>query len=798
MLTRTHRAERAAAARRTARRCVLAALLFLAPPGLAGAAASCEADPTGPRPGSTPVPGTEAAAGRATRWLPDLPLAPSPATIDGDLDDELWSTALSVPIAYEVNPGENVCTEVRTEALLAYDDSHLYVAFRAHDPEPGRVRARLSDRDRAFQDDFVGVVLDTFNDERRAFEFFVNPLGVQMDLVQDDVAGNEDSSWDAIWKSAGRLTDSGYQVEMAIPYTSLRFQRGTGPQTWGLDLIRIYPRDKRYLLSLNPRDRNVSCYLCQIAKVSGFDGASPGRNLEISPTVTALRTDALDSFPDGRLQKGDADGELGLTTRWGITPNLTLSGALNPDFSQVEADVARLDVNEQFALFFPEKRPFFLEGADFFETPIPVVHTRTVADPRWGVKISGKEGKGALGAFLAEDDLTSLLFPGSQGSSFGSLDDRSTTGVVRYRRDVGGNSALGAVASLRDGGGYDNQVLGFDALLRPADADTIRVQVLGSRTEYPAQTAADFGQPQGSFSDRALFASYRHSPRNWTARVNYLDLGRDFRSDLGFLPQVDIRQPIIGAAYRWWGDPEDWYTRIEVGGDWDLTEDQDGNLIERELEAWVTLGGPMQSFVLLGGGHRTRDFRAGSFPQDFVNFYGEFQPLGDLYLFLEAGVSQRVDFAFFDPGDPTAARQGDELRLGPGLRYSLGRHLRFDLRHEFRRLDLGSAGTLFEANLSELRLVYQLNVRSFFRAIVQHADVERGTGLYPACVSDPSTCGLEPENRDLFTQLLFSYKLNPQTALFVGYTDSRAALLDTSLIETERTFFFKIGYAWVL
>jgi len=734
-----------------------------------------------------------------------IPKATSPIKVDGVLDEPAWGSALRLELPYEVSPRENIDAHTRTEAYLSYDDTHFYAAFRAHDPAPQAIRARLTDRDTAFADDFVGIILDTFNDERRGVEFFVNPMGVQMDLVVDDLGVGEDSSWDAIWDSAGRLTEEGYLVEMAIPYTSLRFQRGASEQTWGVDLVRVYPRDRRYLFAMSTRDRNVNCYLCQVSKLVGFEGATPGRNIEITPTVTAQRTDEIDSFPDGKLGSGDPRYEGGVTAKWGITPNLTMAGAVNPDFSQVEADAAQLNVNEQFALFFPEKRPFFLEGADFFETPLSAVYTRTVADPEWGAKLTGKEGRHAIGAFVAQDDRINLVFPGSQGSDGTSLNQEATDGVLRYRRDVGTNSALGGLLTARNGDDYENLVVGVDTLLRPRPTDSIRFQALMSRTSYPDQIAIDFGQPEGSFTDRAIYSSFRHATRNWSASAGYTDIGREFRADLGFMPQVGYRQPIVGGAYYWIGETGDWYSRIEAGGDYDETVDKDGRLIEREFEGFVTVSGPMQSFMLLGTGQRLRGFRRDLFHQQFVNAYAEFRPTADLYLALDGGISQRVDFAFEDPNDLDAARQGDELRVEPSLRYDMGRRVRLNLSHLYRRLKIDE-GRLFGANLSQMRLAYQLNLRTFVRAILQYADVKRGLELYPLC-ADPSSpsCRLVRRERELFTQLLFSYKINPQTVLFLGYSDNQlgredpqAGLEEASLTRTDRTFFFKVGYAWLL
>ena len=219
----------------------------------------------------------------------DLPHTGAEITIDGIIDDAGWADANRFDVDIETRPGENTPSPVKTVAFLVEDGENLYVAFDAKDPDATKIRAYLRDRDSAWNDDFVGIAIDTYGDERRAFEFFVNPLGVQMDLTNDDVNKNEDASWDAIWDSAGRISDSGFVVEIRIPLSQLRFPRVDGKQTWGIDLLRFYPRDHRYRLSNNEQNRNVNCYLCQLQKIQGLENAEPGRDLEIAPTLTASR-----------------------------------------------------------------------------------------------------------------------------------------------------------------------------------------------------------------------------------------------------------------------------------------------------------------------------------------------------------------------------------------------------------------------------------------------------------------------------------------------------------------------------
>ncbi|HVG07133.1 MAG TPA: DUF5916 domain-containing protein [Thermoanaerobaculia bacterium] len=708
--------------------------------------------------------------------------ATSPIKVDGNLDEAAWQGAALIDLAYETRPAENTAPPVKTECLITHDDDSIYVAFRAQDPDPSQIRAHLSDRDKAFDDDFVGIVLDPFNDERRAFEFFVNPFGIQMDMFMDDVGGNESETWDAIWASSGRITETGFEVEIAIPFSSLRFPRAEGDQTWGFDALRFYPRNQRHRLAAQPMDRNISCYLCQVSKMTGFAGVTPGLNMELVPTLISGRTDAKpDAFQD-RLAEGDVETELGVTGKWGITPNLTLNAAINPDFSQVEADAAQLNVNTTFALFFPEKRPFFLEGADFFRTPFEAVFTRNVSDPEWGLKLTGKEGQNAVGVFVAQDDRTDFLIPGAQSSLETALNAESTDAVLRYRRDLGSSSALGLLVTSREGDVYSNQLAGIDGLYRLGDSNSFRGQFLRSQTEYPSEifANADLRQPAGTLEDEALYLGYDHNSRNWDAYARYEDVGELFRADMGFMPQVDYTFKLAGGDRIWHGGEGDWWTRASVGGDWDERKDQAGNLLEREVEVRGNLNGPLQSYVELVTGQRERVFNGVSFDETFANSYGEILPTGNLRLNLYVRVGDDIDFA--------NTRPAKVLVLEPGFRFLVGRHLRFGFSHLFQRLDV-EGGRLFDANLSQLTTIYQFSSRMFVRLITQYTDIQRDPTLYTADVN--------AKTEQLFNQLLFSYKLNPQTVLFAGYSDNALGTERIDFERENRTFFVKLGYAWV-
>ncbi len=699
--------------------------------------------------------------------------------IDGRLDESTWDSALSIPLRYETDPGENVEPPVETEVLLTYDDKNVYIGVRASDPDPSKIRAHLMDRDSAWDNDFVGVVLDPFNDERRGFEFFANPYGVQMDLFFDGVSGREDSSWDAIWDSAGHISETGYEVEFLIPFSSLRFPSTADIQTWGIDALRFYPREQRHRIASQPMDRDLNCYLCQISKFSGIEGVDPGRNLEIVPTLTSATVDTRND-DTGQLESGDSETEFGLTAKWGITPSLILNATMNPDFSNVEADVAQLNINQQFALFFPEKRPFFLEGADFFRTPFDVVFSRNVADPDWGIKLSGKVGESALAVFAAQDNVTNLLLPGSQGSDATSLDLESNDAAFRYRHDIGDNSSIGFVGTTRSADDYHNYVGGIDGQFRFKESHSVDFQFLNSNTEYPLDVMEEFETPEGSFSDSAYTIGYNYDSRNWDGWFRYNDIGDGFRADMGFEPRVDYTFLVGGLRRTWW--PEDRkISRGWFGGDWDITHDQSGQLLERETEFHSGIALPKQSFVEFGGGVRDRFFDGVTFDQAFAWSFLQTRPNGNLTLRMFTRLdADAIDFAH--------TRPGDQLRVNPEIDYKFGKHLRANIDYDWRRFDVDD-GTLFTANLAQSRWMYQFNRRSFLRLITQYTQIDRSVDLYDNEV--------DAETEVLFNQLLFSYKINPQTVLFVGYSDTRRGTDGASLEQEDRSFFLKLGYAWI-
>lgn len=679
----------------------------------------------------------------------------SPIRIDAQLDEQAWAEATPIPVAYEWYPSDNTAAPVSTEAFVTYDDRNLYVAFRAKDPKPGLIRARYHERDAALSDDLVGFYLDPFNDDRRAYQFRINPLGVQIDAINSDVEATEDYSWDGIWDSAGMITSDGYVVEVAVPLQQLRIP-SRGAQTWGFLAIREWPRDVQHRLRSVQTDQNRNCLVCQFQDLHGFDTKSSGRNIEITPTLTGTNEDAFDA---------------GISARWAITPGTSLQATINPDFSQVEADAAQLDVNTRFALFFPEKRPFFVEAADFFETRLPLVFTRTIADPAAGLKFTGKSGPHLYGALLARDEITNILIPGDESSDFAFLDSASTSAFARYRAEVGKSATVGGLLASRRGADYENTVLAADGYHRVTERDNVRVQVSGSRTSYPGPISTHFEQPDGSFNGHALRASYSHSDQNWEWGGDYVELSPEFRADSGFISQVGVRQGEVFAQRRIRGGEDRWFRNLYLSGGVDTTRQFDGDWNEWGADLGATYQGPRQTEISFNLAPNQEYFDGRTYHNFRHSFFVSTQVSPDMSAYLSLNAGENIDF--------NNSQAADFKTINPGVTLNLGRRLSGELDYVWQQFETEAGARIFTVHLPQARLLYHFSRRSFVRAVLQYETVDFVT----------------EQSRELLTQLLFSYRWNAQTVILAGYSDNYEGEQDLS--RTDRAVFVKLSYAWL-
>ena len=711
-----------------------------------------------------------------------IPRLQGDIVIDGKLDDAAWQGALEQSLDYEIQPGDNIPAKAKTTVRIGYTDDAMYVSFKAQDPDPSSIRANLRDRDSMFNDDWIGVFLDTFNDNRRGYEFVANPLGVQGDLIRDETNTNnqEDASWDGLWTSAGQLTAEGYEVEFRIPFTTLRFPTGAQDQRWGISFIRNWPRDKRYQLTSHKVPRDSNCFQCEWLEYTGMAGVKQGRNFEVVPTLTM---GTIQSRPAVGTKWGSTDTSIepGVDVSWAPSPAMTLNATLNPDFSQVETDQLQLDFNSSFALFYQEKRPFFLEGADYFTTQFDVLYTRQIADPDFGLRVTGRTPNSAYGALVARDATTLLLVPGAQGSSFLDLDQKANVAVGRYRYDFNNELSIGAIGTFRHGDEYGNDVVGADARWRK-DAHTATAQFLHSQSEYPAWVANRYGPELGNDTTptgNAWRAGYTFSNRNWNFDANHVEIDPGFRADLGFIGQVGYDKSLVGGQRTWYRDGKSIH-RFSLYGDYDITHRYDGQLLERELEFQLGFQGAKQSNFGISPLVRERFWKGQLFDEHNINLWANFRATGRLQLGTFMNFGRQLDLI--------AARTGRREMVGTWGNTAIGRGVNLEWEASRQRLHRDD-GIAFDASVADVRMGWQFTPQQRLRLTLQGSQVLRDQALYSTPVNETS--------RDWAGQVVYSYKVNPRTALYAGA--SYGAFMDDDNLElfgSTRSVFLKLSYGW--
>jgi hypothetical protein len=528
---------------------------------LAVLAQSTSVPAPGPSPRPSPTKSIVAVAPEKAQPL-RVPRLAKPPVIDGKLDDDVWRQAAKLKDFYQISPGDNIAPSKPTEVFFGYDSKFFFVGVHAFD-DPAKVRASVAARDGVFGEDNLRIFLDTFNDQRKAYVLGWNPLGVQQDGIMTE-GGNTDYSVDIVMESKGELTADGWTLEVAIPFKSLRYEAGKG-KLWGFHIWRNIDRFNDEMDSWVPVSRDRQGTLTQAAHLTGLEGISSERTLEVIPSLTLSETGKrVSAFSPvtltdpGRVLNQPVKFDPGLTLKYGLTPTVTLDLALNPDFAQVEADQTVVTANQRFPIFFEEKRPFFLEGIDIFQTPLQPLHTRAISDPDVAVKLTGKRGRNTFGVLLASDnapgnfseedraDLANL--PAIQRF----LDKNAYVAVLRLKRDVGKESSLGLIATSYDFIEQHNKVIGVDGRFKLNAQTVLNFQVLGTTSRrcfsepaknlyQPAVTEPcfnGFGATTRNFyrtgNGLGYYYNYNKSDRHWTFQLEGQGRSRDYRADTGF------------------------------------------------------------------------------------------------------------------------------------------------------------------------------------------------------------------------------------------------------------------------
>jgi hypothetical protein len=711
----------------------------------------------------------------------------SPITVDGDVSDPGWQEATVVDVFYETNPGDNVTPPVKTVARIGYDDEFFYASFWCEDPDIRKIRAPFVDRDGINDDqDYVGILLDVENQHHSAIDYWIGPRGIQADSVFNEGTSSEDFGPDYFWQSAGRIGTDSWVAEVAIPLSSIRYSN-EDPQDWALILYRIYPRDRNYQINSVRIPRGVSCFLCQSATIEGITGLPQGAHWVVAPYGAITHTKTYPGFEgysgDGVVTKG----KVGVDAKWLPNADTIVDATLNPDFSQIEADTAQITVNERFALFYPEKRPFFLEHVDLLQTPIQAVYTRTITSPLWGGRITGKTGGTNFIALVGNDrGGGTVVIPGPVFSDVAPQDYESTVAIARVRQDLGASFAgfLGTARAI-EGGGY-NYVVGGDFRWQAGGNDVINGQYLYSFSRnpdrpdlYPGWT----GQKQSGFG---WVAEWVHSTPTWNWNLAHADFAPGFLADDGFVPQVGYREEEADVGYRFF--PSGFFSRLQPLAGGEYVTDRDGDLISRRYFPGVSF--------------QAQWSLRGEFDYNFEAVRIDGQDLEfDRFVWTLSASPSRLVPRLTLAGDYGEQPDVFNARVGTGGSVQMTAtirptdHLGVDLLGERQWIDEtadGRTGRLFTAQIARVKAIYVFNSRMLARVIGQYVETTRDPSLwtFPVARKEGAFAG----------SVLFSYKLNWQTVLYLGYGDNRALLDDgafTTLQPQERQFLLKVSYAFL-
>ena len=735
--------------------------------------------------------------GQQPRVSVAVPRLEARVTIDGVLDEPVWKQATLLDGFHQYMPSDSRPAQERTEVLVWYAPDALMVGIRAYAADVASLRATRADRDKIGNDDRVILYLDTFNDHRRAFMFGVNALGVQLDGVRTEGAssaasmfgGSVDYNPDFYYESRGRVTAQGYEVEVRIPFKSLRIP-GTGAQTWGFNVHRFSPASG-YEDTWTDVRRAGASFLDQGGALTGLHDLERGVVTEVQPFVTAAAAGVRDAT--GGFSREPATTSAGANLRLGFT-QFSLDATFNPDFSQVESDAGLVTLNERFALYVPEKRPFFLEGIELFATPNQLVYTRQLVDPSVGGKVTGKMGAYSVALLSALDH---------QGAGNAQFQ------VGRLRRDFGGASNAGLTVTDKERGGEYNRVAAADVRLVYKRLYYVEAQ-LGTAATRDATGASRQGAIWKLENDR--------TGRHWGYNFQWIDIGREFESQAGFVPRTNV------TSWHWYNRLS-WYgargarlesittffgpTRIWRSGGAASSAPLEGKdnvtMMIRLRGGWnITTETGRQFFYVDPAAYARYAVRAGA-------SYAPYRPaawqsgLADVKLTVGTPVLQRANASMTverltSPIFAEGAR-GTDLRVSASLSLRPTAAARVEATLASSRITRRYDGTEFARTLiPRVKAEYQLTRAMFVRVVGEyrserrdalHADANGGVLFVNQTASTPTAASR------LRVDWLASYQPVPGTVAFVGYgtgLDAPRADEFSALRRSDDAFFVKMAY----
>jgi len=707
--------------------------------------------------------------------------------VDGNLDPNEWIGASRADNFVEHTPGDQTKPPVETKAFITYDKDNIYVAFVCYD-DPRSIRSTMSQRDHFGPDDNVGFYIDPFGNATWAYIFNVNPYGIQADGLWSANRGS-DNSFDMVWESAARITDSGYQVEMSIPFASIRFPTGQ-EQNWKVDFYRTHPRDTRREYSWAAYDRNQKCWPCQWGTVSGMKDVSPGKGIEIIPSVVSYQSGTRID-PDN-FKNDNIDGEISLNAKYAVSSVITAEAAYNPDFSQVESDAGQIDVNTNFALFYPEKRPFFQEGSDLYFSWINAIYTRSINDPQAAAKISGRANKSSYIYLLARDEHSPMILPFEEGSAY-LVNGRSTSNIFRLQRSLGGSSRAGIILTDRrmDGGG-SGTLAAFDGEILLTNTIYFQWEFHGTYTREPnnaelsqglegitfdkgRHTAAFDGE---SYPGHAALVAIGRGGNTYWLDLTYYERNPTFRADNGFEPNNNYREMQTISRYNFFPNKKairrlgfNMFTRTR----WNFEKYKKAQFVNFSVNADM-IG---QTFVETNLQYGTENLRGVDFDRIWsLTFNGSSNP------------NNRLGVEFYGRyGDQIARREnppvlGKQTNLAGSIYFKPIDRIRIEPSIEFahsRQKDTNEE--LFKGYITRTRVDYQMTRSLSLRFITEYSDFSNSWTVEP----------------------LLTYRINPFSLFYIGSTfdyaeyenpDDPFAATSTRL--ASRQLFMKLQYLFLI
>jgi hypothetical protein len=678
------------------------------------------------------------------------------------------TTGIEINQFVQQSPVDGRIPSYATKAYLSYDYQNLYAIFVAH-ANPKHLIARHSRRENNGGEDFVLLQIDTFKDGQRAFVFYVTPLGVQADSSYIE-GKEEDFDFDTQWQSEGELTDFGYIVKIAIPFKSLRFSNGE-KQEWGLSIARYIPEFTEFV-SWPHISRQKPTIVDQFESVVIHDRIPSQRNFQLNPYLFSGKDKFLTMMDkQGRKYTSFSQQQktqIGVDAKYVWNNTATVDLTLNPDFSEVESDEPQVLVDKRFETLFPEKRPFFLENAGFFKTPLPLFFSRRIVDPDAGVRVIGRQDRLAVGGLIIND--TSDLNA-----------ENANIGVFRGQTDIGKSGNLGLLVSHRTQGNQTNSVAGADVRITPLPNWIFTGQLAKSQTATQTTT-----------KDQLAYIEAIYGSRSFTYTGKYTSIGKDFDASLGFIPRKDIRQHEQQANYTWFGTPTDWFLTQELKAIAMQTDNQHRIFQDQKMQLLYTIKAKRANTFTLESTQQSESLADRRLHTSGWLAGWNSRTLPELNSTIKFGQRQALNYQFQDP----QVLSGDARNAQVKLKWLIGRHIRLDSSYFWNDLR-HTKGTIYRDRLARFNLSYQLDNYWGASFIMDYHNL----------TANPRWSKLKNE-KSLNTNLQLRYVLSPGSSMYIGYVnrqenlrlyhDENGLLQSTSTnhldLHTGKRFFVKMSY----